>query len=134
VNLKRIVEWFAAAAGIGLAGLIGLWVWWQIELPGDAEYLVANRLTRAAEHVSTYPNQQVLFRARRGEVDLNAYGFMDAASQERLLAVLRTNMTANPTKVRVAFYPPRVMRETIINGQTFSVLEKTSLFREVKLN
>ena len=134
MGLKRIVEWFAAAAGIGLAGVIGLWVWWSIELPGDEEYRVANRLTKAAKHVSYYPDQQVLFDARRGEVDISAYGFMNAASQERLLAVLRTNMTSNPTKVRVAFYPPRVMRETKINGQTFSVLERTNSFREVKLN
>jgi hypothetical protein len=65
---------------------------------------------------------------------LNAYGFMDLGSQEKLLVVLRENMTNSPTKVRIAFYPPRVMRETKLNGQTFSVLEKTNSFREVKLN
>ncbi len=134
MQLKRIVDWFALVSGVALALYVAAFVWWQVELPGDEEYSVANKLTAAAKQVSSYPNQQVLFSARRGAVDIEAYGFMDVGSQEKLLAVLRTNMAQNPTKVRVAFYPPRVMRETKGNGVTYGELERTGSVREVKLN
>ena len=133
MNQKRIVEWFAWIAGVGLAIYGALWVWWAVSLPGDEEYAVANKLTAAANQVSSHP-QQVLFSPQRGRVDLNAYGFMDSDSQERLLAVLRRNMTSSPVKVQVAFYPPRVVKETKMTGQMFSEVVGAKSFREVKLN
>ena len=134
LNQKRIVEWFAVVAGIGLAACAAFFVWWGVSLPGEEEHSVGAKLTAAANQVSSSPDQQVLFSPQRGQVDLNAYGFTDPESQDRLLVVLRRNMTNSPTKVRVAFYPARVINETKANGQTFSEVVKSKSIREVKLN
>ena len=134
MNQKRIVEWFAYLAGAGLAIYGALWVWWAVSLPGDEEHAAGHRLAEAAKQVSAYPNQQVFFRPRRDRVDLDAYGFMDTASQDKLLAVLRERVSTGPIEVRVTFYPPRVMRETKMDGYTYGELVKEKSLREVKLN
>ena len=110
----------------------------QRELPGDDEHDVATRLTNSAKRISSGPEQQVLFRASRGEVVINAYGFGDAQSQERLLADLRANLRGDRQniRVRVVFFPPRVFSEKkkMPDGSRYSELEKMPAIREVQLN
>jgi hypothetical protein len=98
---------------------------------------VANTLTASGNRISSNPDQQVLFRANRGEVVISAYGFTEPQSQERLLADLRGNLrdkTKN-IKVRVFFFPPRVLSvETRFHGMKVSTLKEMPAIREVQLN
>src|SRR5438105_2742123 len=138
MQIKRLLKWFFTALAVVVVAVaviaVAVPILVQRGTPGDEEYAVANVLTASANRAFPSPQHRVLFRARRGEVEISAYGFMDTESQEKVLAVLRANMTKdNPTKVHVDFFPPRVTTEAMLNGKKVSLLQETRSIRQEQL-
>ena len=133
----RLVQWSVGAL-VAIALLtVGAVVIFNRSQPSEIENALANALTSSARRAIANGTQAILFEASRNVVSINAYGFTDAQSQEKVLRVLREGLKGDirKTKVRVFFFPSReyLVEKTVAEGQV-SQLKKTAAIRQVDLN
>lgn len=105
--------------------------------PSDQEIEIALVLVSAAKRAIVDQRQTVLYEASRDRVTINAYGFMDAASQEAVVSQLRAPTTSKfeKTKIKVFFFPPREYSiEKMSDGREVTVLKKVDAIRKLDLN
>lgn len=104
--------------------------------PSEEDRTVAIALAASAKGAIGSGKEQVLWEASRGRVFINAYGFSDAAREDRLLKELKSHLGKEryPGTVTVSFFPPREYDvEELPNGKKVSRLKQAEATRRVVL-
>jgi hypothetical protein len=129
----RLALAFVAVAAV----LVAVIVVFNRSQPSHVEIAHARALATSAMRTLSDEGQSVLYEASRKMVSINAYGFMDLASQERLVNEVRSSLTKDmkDTRVRVLFFPPREFTvEKTVDGAQVSRFKRTAPIRRVDLN
>lgn len=134
---KKIIVWTAILV-VSIAVLAaGVTVMFNRAQPAEREIAIAGLLVASARRAISSPQQTVLYEASRDAVSINAYGFMEVVSQDKVLAALKATLTdgMRGVKIKVSFFPPReYLVEKQSGGREVSRLRKTDAIRQVELN
>lgn len=106
-------------------------------LPSEIEIEQARIMTTSVKQLASLKSQVVLYEAARGVVTINAYGFIDAPTQDKLVDELKSTLIRHPFsgKIDVNFFSERefVTKENP-DKSNISELKKPTFLRQIKLN
>jgi hypothetical protein len=115
---------------------IGAIIMFNRAQPSEKEVNQAQVLVAALNQLRSTAAQTILYEAAAGVVTLNAYGFMDTASQDAVVTQLKRALIMHPYdgQMVVNFCPPREVETTLLaDGSRASVVKKAECLRRVTI-